>query len=75
MELAFSMTVILLMIFGIMKVFKWTGADLAARRKAHDDVLVTPIERSYENIGDGPLRQIDPYFQTPISMNAIWDGK
>lgn len=76
-EFTFSLIVVLLMIYGLMKVFEWTGKDQAMRRKAHDDVLFSKIDRSYhrDNPGEGPLKQIEPYFYTPVSLNAIWDGK
>ncbi len=28
----------------------------------------------YRNVTRGPLTQIDPYFYTPESMNAVWAG-
>ena len=65
LEFAFCMIVVLLIIFGIMKVFQWTGRDLAERRIAHDGVLTG---------GGTPLDQIDPYFYAPVDMNAIWKG-
>ena len=76
-EFTFSLIIVMLMMYGLMKVFEWTGKDQAMRRIAHDEVLFSKIDRSYDinNPGEGPLKQIDPYFYTPISMNAIWDGK
>ncbi len=76
-EFTFSLIVVLLMIYGMMKVFEWTGKDQAMRRMAHDELLFSDIKRKYdrENPGEGPLKQIDPYFYTPQSMNAIWDKK
>ena len=76
-EFTFSLIVVMIMIYGLMKVFEWTGKDQAMRRITHDESLTADIDRSYHrnNPGEGPLKQIDPYFYTPISMNAIWDGK
>jgi len=65
LEFTFCMIVVLLMIFGVAKVFFWTGKDLADRRKAHDDVLYG---------GGGPQTQIAPSFYTSSKMNAIWRG-
>ena len=65
LEFTFCMIVILLMIYGVAKVFIWSGGDLVARRIAHDQVLTgapTPIE------------EIDPYFYSPVGFNAIWLG-
>ena len=39
LEFTFCMIVIMIMIYGIAKVFFWTGADLATRRMSHDKRL------------------------------------
>ena len=89
LEFTFCMIIILLMIFGITKVFIWSGREYAERSIAHDRTLYLPIDRNYGSciaytpwgaclaygpVGNGPLKQIDPYFYTPIKMNAIWKG-
>jgi len=74
LEFTFCMIIVLLMIFGITKVLIWTGAEFAARREAHENKLTTDIVQSYGDIRDGPLRQLDDYFYTPIKINAIWNG-
>ncbi len=74
-EFTFCLIVILLMIYGLMRIFEWTGKDQAMRRMAHDALITTGVKRSYDNEGDGPAKQISPYFHTPIKMNAIWEGK
>ncbi|MDP8213463.1 MAG: hypothetical protein P9X22_09305 [Candidatus Zapsychrus exili] len=65
-EFIFCMTILLLMIYGTLMIFKWTGSDLVHRRIAHDELLIGG--------GGVPLNQIDPYFYTPIKMNAVWSG-
>lgn len=74
-EFTFCLIIILLMIYGLMRIFEWTGKNQALRRIAHDNLITAPVEHSYGNPGNGPARQIDPYFYTPVRMNAIWDGK
>ena len=74
-EFTFSLIIILLMIYGLMRIFEWTGKDQIMRRMAHDALITAPVEHSYDESGNGPARQIDPYFYTPIKMNAIWEGK
>ncbi len=64
-EFTFCMIIIFLMIYGMMKVFQWSGVDLAERRIAHETVLTG---------GGGPRAQIDPHFSVPQKMNAIWTG-
>lgn len=99
LEFTFSMTILLLMIFGTMKIFQWTGLELAERRQAHESVLSSSIVEDYGECLDwqtcsfgsythsccmqwsdvgyekGPVKQLDPYFSTPLKFNAIWDGK
>ena len=65
LEFTFCMIVVLLMIFGVMKVFHWAGKDIVERRIAHDDLLFSEVS---------PRDQIDPYFYAPVKMNAIWEG-
>ena len=69
MEFTFTMIVILLMFWGVMMIFRWTGMDLAERRIAHEMTLTGNINGRF-----GPQQQLDPYFYEPISMNAIWRG-
>ncbi len=72
-EYTFCMIIVFLMIYAAIKIFRWTGLDLAERRKNHDAVLISNIDRNDGSTG-GPLKQIDPYFSRPIKMNTIWDG-
>ena len=74
LEFSFCMIVVFLMIYGIVMILRWTGLDLAERRRAHDTRLIAPIDQDYVNASDGPLYQVDPYFYSPIKMNAIWRG-
>ena len=73
-EFTFCMIILFLLIYGTMMVFRWTGVDLVERRKASDALLVTPVVEDWGVFADGPIKQIDPYFYTPIKMNAVWTG-
>jgi hypothetical protein len=97
-EFTFCMIVVFLMIFGLAKVFTWTGRDLAERSIAHDRLLASPVDPNYQCVevfvppdfdpmhpdpdiipkclsySGGPSLQIDPYFYTPVKMDAIWNG-
>lgn len=66
LEFTFCMIVILIMFYGVIKVFHWSGSDLVERQRAHTDALLEDVT---------PREQIDPYFYAPIKMNAIWDGR
>lgn len=89
LEFTFCMIIVLLMIFGVTKVFLWTGRDYAGRAIAHDTKLETSVTQGYTCQGwggpfnlictggwsaSGPAQQIDPYFYSPVDMNAIWRG-
>ena len=74
LEFTFSLVVVLLMIYGLVKVFEWTGKDLVGRRMAEDASLMGPVKRIYDDPAEGPLNQVYPYFYTPTKMNAIWNG-
>ena len=79
LEFTFCMAIVLLMIFATMMIFRWAGLDLAERRRAHDNSLMTfypdgdPARRSLIR-SYGPYQQLDPYFYDPQKMNAVWDG-
>ena len=90
LEFTFCMIIVLLMLFGLTKVFTWVGRDYAGRSMAHDSTLTTSVIQSYgsctaydvngvctahSTMADGPMKQIDPYFYTPVKMNAIYSGK
>ncbi len=69
LEFTFSMVILVLLIMGLIKVFLWTGIDLAERRKAHERVLTQTLpgtEAVYE------LRQIRPTFFFSAPVNAAW---
>ena len=72
-EFTFCMIIVFLMIYAVIKIFRWTGLNLAERRRNHEEALVNSIDR---NSGgpDGPLKQISPYFSRPTKMNTVWDG-
>lgn len=88
-EFTFCMIILFLMMYAIVMVFRWVGLDLGQRQQAHEAVLTTGIDPNYgqcvaedlsgdctdyRNVTRGPLTQIDPYFYTPTTMNAVWSG-
>ena len=72
MEFTFSMIIIFLMIYALVKITQWTGFDLVQRTQAHETQLFVPIANRYFQIGAGPLKQIAPYFHYPTPMNAVF---
>lgn len=75
-EFTFCMIIVMLMMYSLIKIFRWTGVDLAERRIAHDVTLKSAVTRDYSasSLGDGPMGQIDTYFYSPIKINAVWRG-
>lgn len=74
LEFTFCMIIVFLMMFSLIMIFRWSGADLGQRRVAHDTLLINSIVEDYNIPSEGPLSQIDPYFYQPVKMNAVWDG-
>jgi len=66
LEFTFCMIVILIMIYGVIKVFHWAGKDIVERRIVHDETLLKDVS---------PRDQIKPLLYIPGRMNAVWDGR
>ncbi len=64
-EFTFAMVITVVLIVGMIKVFHWAGEDLAARRAAHESVLLDPTIMT-----DVQLRQARPVFYKSTKMNA-----
>ncbi len=68
LEFIFSMIIVVLLVYGTIMIFRWSGLDMANRRYSHERLLTRdPVGETYEQI----LRQIDPHFHEPLKMNAI----
>ena len=66
-EFTFSMVLTVLLIVGMIKVFQWTGNDLAQRRIAHEAALLSGA------CGEGPqcpLEQVRPTFFYSAGIDA-----
>jgi len=81
LEFTFCMIVILIMMYGVIKVFHWTGRDIVARQRAHELTLTANVINPRIQIdpyGSAPAPggriDSDPYFYIPVKMNAIWSG-
>ncbi len=47
LEFTFTMIVIMIMIYAMVKIFQWTGTDLAERRIDHDASLANGIQEDW----------------------------
>jgi hypothetical protein len=61
-EFAFAMTGVMLLLYGMVMVFRWVGMDLAERRYDHDKRLIA---------GTNTLKQLEPDFHATRSMDAV----
>ncbi len=68
-ESTFSIIVIVMLILSMIRLFFWVGSDLAARRVAHEQVLLTPVSGGPGTI-DENYRQIRPMFYEGSPMDA-----
>ena len=66
-EFTFCMIVVFLMFYAVIKIFRWSGVNLAERRKDHEAVLTSPIVRTAAQctIWNG-----DPYCVTGCCLDA-----
>ena len=63
-EFTFAMVIVLILTYGLVRVFRWTALDLADRRIAHETVL--------QNVDLPPLDQITPNFSRPRKIHGIF---
>ena len=64
-EFTFVMIVILLLAYGLIRVFRWVGMDLAERRWTHEQVLTG---------GATTQEQLAPDFYRPKRLNSVFKG-
>ena len=64
-EFTFVMIAILLLAYGLIRVFRWAGMDLAERRWTHEQVLVN---------GATAQEQLAPDFYRPKRLNSVFKG-
>jgi len=67
-EFTFAMIVIMLIIFGMMQIFRWSGMDLAQRRYLQDSTLTT-----LDSSGD-PASELNTDIDSSVPMAATYHG-
>ena len=65
-EFIFSMMITIILLYGLVMIFKWVGRDYAMRRISHDKKLMT---------GNNPQEQINPYFYNPEEMRSVYTSE
>ena len=66
LEFTFAMIILMLLIYGLIMVFRWVGLDLAERRIQHEMVLT---DNSLS-----PQEQVNPNFYRPKKMRTVFRG-
>ena len=64
-EFTFVMIAILLLTYGLIRIFCWAGLDLAERRFTHEQVLTN---------GATAVEQLVPDFYRPKRLNSVYKG-
>jgi len=73
-EYSLGMSAVVLLMFGMTKVFLWVGRDQVQRIQAHDRILRENIISGCGGTSGCVLRQIRPTFYIPDGFDAAVDG-
>ena len=77
LEFTFSMILVLLLMYGVIRVMGWLSLTLAERRVAHDHSLIkrTDVENWKDIYKDpSPLLQLQPEFYTTNKLRLVFNG-
>ncbi len=67
-EFTFAMIVTMFLIYGMVQIFRWAGMDLAQRRYAEDNSLVTMT-------GGDPISELNSDLDNVLPIDAEYHGK
>ena len=80
-EFTCAMTVVLILIYALVMVFRWAGLDLAERRFAHQELLTTTNEVIINPVTNAVTtrilkaeNQLNPDFYKPRKIDAVFRG-
>jgi hypothetical protein len=62
-EFTLVLIIIVLMVWGLIQIFRWSGMDLAERRWTHDQTLIN---------GQTPEEQLNPDFYRAKRLNSVY---
>ena len=65
-EFTFALIIIFFITYGLIRVFRWAGFDLAERRWAHEELLTRG--------GVSTDTQLTPDFYRPKRINSVYRG-
>ena len=70
-EFTFSVIVIMFIIYGMVRVFRWAGMDLAQRRYAQDTTITMDLENE---VNEDPTAQLNGDIGSVRPLAAIYRG-
>jgi len=68
-EFTFAMIAIMFLIYGMVRVFRWTGLDLAQRRYSQDSSITTT-----NLVGGDPASQLNSDMDSVMPIAAVYRG-
>ena len=77
LEFTFSMILVLLLMYGVIKVMGWLSLTLAERRVAHDYSLISRTDvEDWKNIykDPSPLLQLEPEFYAANKLRLVFNN-
>ena len=75
-EFTFGMIMVLIMVYGVVHIFRWVATDFVERQRSHDATIKQNgiSKKQYSSPAQSPVvRQLEPVFHSPVDMNAIWE--
>ena len=75
-EFTFCMIIIVMLMYGIVKAFRWAGMDLAERRAANDQIFSININEQWETgkiNTEGVAKQLVANFYRTKSMVLVFN--
>ena len=75
LEFTFSMVLVLLLMYGVIRVLTWISLTLAERRVAHDHSLTSQaVLDDWRTPNDSPLRQLQPEFYATNKLRLVFNS-
>ncbi len=72
-EFTFTILIVVLLMYGMIRAFQWVGSDLGHRRAAYDQSLAVDIDEDWSDKNQGPLKQFTTNFYKPAKMSLVFN--
>ena len=73
LEFAFCLVMVMLILYGIVRVIRWAGFSLGDRRIEHERILKTSVSDKFTTDASSPLKQLIPDFYKLKEMNLVFN--